>query len=207
MVSTRKHPQDFPEPNLSPSKATPNRSTRMAGKWAHTPSNLTLIWLAISLPLVTWDLTYVFLRPLSMRGGALHWPLWVPYDLYGTIDHVYGWKAYNAKNGFTAAQSFLNLIETVMYTYYLYIVYVHGKSSKAQGRGAPKKNAGFLGEQRYVEGRNAALALVVAYAAAVMTVSKTVLYCESRIPLLILLIIFLHLGEERLHLDHVSDGY
>lgn len=64
-----------------------------------------------------------------------------------------------------------------MYGYYLYILFAHGRQSKAQGRGAPKASTvGFLGQQRYVDGQMGALAVLVAYSAAVMTVSKTVLY-------------------------------
>lgn len=119
------------------------------------------------------------LRPYSMPGGSLHWPIWAPYELYGTVDYIYGWKAFNEKNGFTAAQGFLNIVESLMYVYYLYILFAHGRQSKAQGRGAPKTSkVGFLGQQRYVDGRMGALAVLVGYSAAVMTVSKTVLYCE-----------------------------
>lgn len=117
------------------------------------------------------------LRPYSMPGGSLHWPIWAPYELYGTVDYIYGWKAFNEKNGFTAAQGFLNIVESLMYVYYLYILFAHGRQSKAQGRGAPKTSkVGFLGQQRYVDGRMGALAVLVGYSAAVMTVSKTVLY-------------------------------
>jgi len=176
MVSTRGHPQEFPEPDLTPSRATSSRVARK-GKWAHTPSNLTIIWLFISLPLVAWDTGYVMLRPYSMPGGSLHWPIWAPYELYGKVDYIYGWKAFNEKNGFTAAQGFLNIIESLMYVYYLYILYTFGKQSKAQGRGASKvSNVGFLGQQRFVDGQKGAVAVLVAFSAAVMTVSKTVLY-------------------------------
>lgn len=114
-----------------------------------------------------------------MPGGKLHWPLWAPYELYGKVDYIYGWKAFNEKNGFTAAQGFLNMVESAMYMYYLYILYVHGRPSAAPGRGAPKPAVvGYLGEQRYVNGRKGAIAVLVAYSAAVMTVSKTVLYCR-----------------------------
>ncbi|KAL9570786.1 hypothetical protein ACKAV7_005123 [Fusarium commune] len=91
--------------------------------WHHTASSTTILWLAISLPLVIWDIGYVFGRPHTMPGGFLHWPLYVPYALYGEVDHVYGWKAFNAKNGFTAAQTALNLVETVMYLVYLYMLW------------------------------------------------------------------------------------
>lgn len=174
MVSTRGHPQEFPEtPTRTPT--IPSRNPLRKGPWAHTPSNLTIIWLFISLPLVAWDAGYVMLRPLSMPGGSLHWPIWAPYELYGKVDYIYGWKAYNEHNGFTAAQTFLNVIESGMYYYYLYILYAYGKSSAAQGRGAPK-NSGFLGEQRFVDGKMGAVAVLVGYSAAVMTVSKTLLY-------------------------------
>jgi hypothetical protein len=102
----------------------------------------------------------------------------VPYDLYGRVDYIYGWKAFHEHNGFTSAQGMLNIIESLMYGYYLYILYAYGKQSKAQGRGAPKASSvGFLGQQRYVDGKMGALAVLVAYSAALMTVSKTVLYC------------------------------
>jgi hypothetical protein len=114
-----------------------------------------------------------------MPGGALHWPFYVPYELYGKTDYIYGWKAYNEKNGFTSAQGTLNVVETVMALYYLYVLYRYGVQSKAAGKGAPKPSKiGFLGEQRYIEGNRGALAVLVLFSAAVMTVSKTVLYCQ-----------------------------
>jgi hypothetical protein len=113
-----------------------------------------------------------------MPGGSLHWPLYVPYELYGRVDYIYGWKAFNEHNGFTSAQGMLNIIESLMYMYYLYILYAYGKPSAKQGRGAPKPStAGFLGQQRVVDGKMAGVAVLVAYSAALMTVSKTVLYC------------------------------
>lgn len=115
-----------------------------------------------------------------MPGGSLHWPLWVPYDLYGKVDYIYGWKAYNEHNGFTAAQTALNVVETLMYLYYLYILFVHGVSRVGQGRGAPKRaTGGFLSQQRSVEGLNGVIAVLVGYTACVMTVSKTLLYCKQ----------------------------
>ncbi|KAI1368384.1 hypothetical protein F5Y08DRAFT_263544 [Xylaria arbuscula] len=146
--------------------ATKSASSAVAaGTYAHAPSAFTLFWLAVSLPLVIWDCGYVLLRPRTMEGGDLHWPLWIPYKLYGEIDHVYGWKAFNAGSGFTAAQGFLNVLETVMYLYYFLVYYQNGVSV-----------AGI----KKVVGRKAAIAVLVAFSAAVMTLSKTVLYwlCE-----------------------------
>lgn len=118
------------------------------------------------------------LRPLTMPGGSLHWPLYTPYELYGKVDYVYGWKAWNEHNGFTAAQTLLNIVETLMYVYYLYIVFVFGKPSTAPGKVAPKPAQGILGQQRYIDGQKGALAVLIGFSAAIMTVSKTVLYCE-----------------------------
>jgi len=169
MVATRAtRGKEYPEPELTPTKTRRRVTT---SKWSHTPSTITLIWLFISLPLVAWDTGYVLLRPLSMPGGSLHWPLWQPYELYGKVDYIYGWKAFNEKNGFTAAQGTLNIVESLMYIYALYITYTYGKQTTAQ-KGA---KAGFLGP-RQVEGKHGVLALLVLYSAAVMTVSKTVLY-------------------------------
>ncbi|KAI1310880.1 hypothetical protein F5Y03DRAFT_391874 [Xylaria venustula] len=133
--------------------------------YTHAPSNFTLFWLAISLPLVVWDCGYVLLRPRTMEGGDLHWPLWVPYALYGEVDHVYGWKAFNAGSGFTAAQGFLNVLETAMYGYYAYVYF---------------QNRVPVAGKKKVVGRQAAISVLVAFSAAVMTLSKTILYwlCE-----------------------------
>ncbi|KAG9248283.1 hypothetical protein BJ878DRAFT_550091 [Calycina marina] len=190
MVSTRGHPNGIePEPILtkSPKRAYNHKSimssssspspTSAPAQWAHTPSNLILGWLFISLPLVIWDTGYVMARPHTMAGGKWQWPLYMPYDLYAKIDYIYGWPAYDGNNGFTSAQTLLNIFETSMYVYYLFVLFTKGKPSNAEGVGAPeKKVAGILGEQRYVQGREGMLALLVAYSAAVMTVSKTVLY-------------------------------
>ncbi|PNS20091.1 hypothetical protein CAC42_5541 [Sphaceloma murrayae] len=206
MVSTRSHPRSFPSPSASPtkrsstptdtgarskrstsptdttiaqtSKGTPSSSTSASSPsvWSHTPSNLTLLWLAISLPLVIWDSGYVFLRPHSMPGGKFHWP-WKPYALYGTVDHIYGFKAYNARNGFTAAQGSLNVVETIGYFVYLWIVWSKGAQEDVQGRGAPGRDkVGGLGRAMRVKGYWAGVACLVGFAVTVMTWSKTVLY-------------------------------
>ncbi|KAI0874752.1 hypothetical protein GGS24DRAFT_327748 [Hypoxylon argillaceum] len=147
--------------------ATKNSSSASAAAttYAHAPSALTLVWLAVSLPLVAWDCGYVLMRPRTMPGGDLHWPLWTPYALYGEVDHVYGWKAFNAGSGFTGAQGLLNVLETLMYLYYA---------------AAYLRNATSVSGRKVVVGRTAAVAVLVGFSAAVMTLSKTVLYwlCE-----------------------------
>ncbi|KAK0510087.1 hypothetical protein JMJ35_007481 [Cladonia borealis] len=158
MVSTRAHKSEFPPPDATPSKAL-TRSPRSRSKWQHVPSPIALLWLLVSLPLVIWDTGYVLLRPHSMPGGWAHAPIWKPYELYGKVDYMYGWKAYNERNGFTAAQGALNMVETVGYLGYLWVVWDYGE-----------------GEKRAVGGGWGGVACLVGFALCVMTVSKTVLY-------------------------------
>lgn len=168
--------------------ATPTRTSRSSkpvardggGGWSHTPSNLTLIWLAVSLPLVVWDTGYVVLRPHSMPGGFLHKPLWAPYGLYGTIDHMYGFKHLNLGTGWTAAQGTINAAETAAYFAYLYLLYTYGEQEPRQGTGAPAKSLmgqfRALSESRTVYGKMAAWTAVLGYSVATVTFWKTVLY-------------------------------
>jgi hypothetical protein len=100
-----------------------------------------------------------------MPGGSLHRPLWVPYALYGEVDHMYGFKQWDLRNPFAAAQSLMNLAETLLYLVYLGMWYAYGTEVRA-------------GARRAVGGEIGALAVLVGFSAAVMTVSKTVLYCE-----------------------------
>ena len=134
-----------------------------AATWSHTPTATTLAWLAFSLPLVAWDSVYVLLRPHTMPGGALHWPFFVPYKLYGTVDHMYGPKAWDAGVGFTGAQGLLNVVESAMYLAYLWAWYAEGEGE---------------GWKKQVAGRKGGVMVLVGFGAAVMTLSKTVLYCK-----------------------------
>lgn len=176
MVSTRHHPRDFQPPS-----STSKEESGAARRWVHTPSAAVTVWLLISIPLVLWDAGYVLLRPHSMPGGKFHSPIWTPYALYGTIDYIYGWPAFNARNGFTAAQTVLNLLETACYIWYIYIVWVYGTSVSGSGHGnrtARKGLVWLLKDEKVVSGRTGAAALLVAYSASLMTLSKTILYCE-----------------------------
>ncbi|KAH6898252.1 hypothetical protein B0T10DRAFT_102363 [Thelonectria olida] len=134
--------------------------------WSHTPTTLTLLWLAISLPLVIWDTGYILGRPHTFEGGSLHWPLWVPYRLYAKVDYVYSRRAWDSNNGFSGAQSALNAVETIVYFVYLYLFFSHGEVPAVGGKNA----------RRSVSGRNGALAVLVGFSAALMTLSKTLLY-------------------------------
>ena len=99
-----------------------------------------------------------------MAGGWLSSPFYTPYILYGQIDHIYGWQAWNEHNGFTAAQGTLNVVETAGYLGYLWILWRYG-----EGEG--------YGRRTLVGGWGGA-ACLFGFALAVMTVSKTVLYGE-----------------------------
>jgi hypothetical protein len=73
-------------------------------------------WLVIQLVVVSWDLSYVLLRPWSMSV----W-LWSPYKLYSQIDYVYGIHPLTKEfNPFCAAQSWLNVVENIFYAIGLY---------------------------------------------------------------------------------------
>lgn len=192
MVSTRQHPRDFSTTTTATNTATTKDLTKSAAssdggpvrKWMHAPSTAVTLWLVMSIPFVLWDAGYVLLRPHSMPGNKLHSPVWTPYALYGTIDYIYGWPAFNARNGFTAAQTIMNLVETVGYLYYLGIVFGYGATvapttGRPQQRKTRKGLMWLLKDDKVVPGRIGAVALLVAYSASVMTVSKTALYCVS----------------------------
>lgn len=110
----------------------------------------------------------MLLRPASMPGGSLHLPFFKPYALYGTVDYIYGWPAWSARNGFTAAQAGLNVVETVGYLGYLGVVGWWGGNWWEGGRLRVGRVGGGWG----------GVACLCGFGLSVMTVSKTVLYCE-----------------------------
>lgn len=159
--------------SISTSTSTPTTTTTAAATtgWAHTPSTLTLAWLALSLPLVIWDTGYVLGRPATMPGGWAHAPFYTPYALYGEVDHMYGLKQWAAGNGFTSAQGTLNVVETLFYLAYL-AIWSRAAPARATGTGNNKQAR----SRKPIAGRAAAWAVLFAFSAAVMTLSKTVLY-------------------------------
>jgi hypothetical protein len=110
-----------------------------------------------------------------MPGGWLNKPLWTPYDLYGTVDYIYGLPAWEEKNGFTAAQACLNILESVGYIVYLGVVFAMGVEGERRGV-LGKLFSGNVGHEMRVQGKEAGVAVLVGFAAAVMTLSKTLLY-------------------------------
>ncbi|KAL9612279.1 MAG: hypothetical protein Q9167_003102 [Letrouitia subvulpina] len=94
-----------------------------------------------------------------MPGGKWEKPLYTPYALYGTIDYIYGWPAYEANNGFTAAQASMNVLESLGYCGYLWIIWKHGEESR-----------------RSVGGGWGGLACLLGFSLSVVTFAKTVIY-------------------------------
>jgi hypothetical protein len=47
--------------------------------------------------------------------------------LYGDIDYIYSRKQYELKNGFTAAQGGMNIVETLMNFLYVYMAAIDGR--------------------------------------------------------------------------------
>ena len=114
-----------------------------------------------------------------MSGGVLQWPIWKPYEIYASIDHVYGWPGWNDKDGFGGAQGALNAVEVVLYGLYFSILYNHGKPSPdGTGLQVGRGISGWFAGGRRIEGKTGNRALIIGFTAAVMTLSKTVLYCE-----------------------------
>ncbi|KAM5429303.1 hypothetical protein McanMca71_007735 [Microsporum canis] len=190
MVGTRQHPEDFP-PALASSTSSKGSDAqrqmatrKQLSQWAHSPSPLMQLWLMISLPVVIWDTGYVLLRPYSMPGGVYH-HFWSPYALYGTIDYMYGWRAFNSRNGFTSAQATMNLIETALYIYYIVVVWTQAKPvsvTRNPGKTSNKANGWSVMQKKSMTGTAGACALLAVFSASLMTLSKTVLYGEFSEP-------------------------
>ncbi|KAG9198760.1 hypothetical protein G6514_009624 [Epicoccum nigrum] len=113
-----------------------------------------------------------------MAGGFLQWPIWKPYEIYASIDYVYGWPGWDGNDGFGGAQGALNAVETVLYGLYVMIIYNHSVPAPT-GAGLDVSDEGWvawLSGGRKVRGKQGNRALLIGFTAAVMTLSKTVLY-------------------------------
>lgn len=111
-----------------------------------------------------------------MPGGKYHSPLWVPYALYGAVDHVYGWPAWESGDGFTAAQTWLNLVELVGYLAYLGVVRWYGREGEERCWLGEKTVGGRWRKRMVVRGREGGVAVVLGFGVAVLTLGKTALY-------------------------------
>jgi hypothetical protein len=113
-----------------------------------------------------------------MAGGAIQWPIWKPYEIYASIDHVYGWPGWENHDGFGGAQGLLNAVELVLYGLYALVIYNHSvPTTGGTGLQLSEGVSKFLAGGRKVRGKTGNRALIIGFAAAVMTLSKTVLYC------------------------------
>ncbi|GAA5976779.1 hypothetical protein JCM5350_007245 [Sporobolomyces pararoseus] len=112
----------------------------------YSPPTWVNAWFLISTLAVLWDIGFVLARPRSFHGGDLHW-IWSPYALYEKVDLVYSPSHFARKEGFTSAQTYMNIIESAL-------------------------NFGFL----WLSGRKSPVAILVGFSAVLMTASKTVLY-------------------------------
>ncbi|KAL8714079.1 MAG: hypothetical protein Q9220_001807 [cf. Caloplaca sp. 1 TL-2023] len=101
-----------------------------------------------------------------MPGGKWHRPFFTPYALYGTVDYMYGWPAFDAGNGFTSAQGSMNVLESIGYVIYLYVFWKHG-----QGRWTYAN-----GQLRSIGGGWGGIACLSGFSLALVTFSKTMLY-------------------------------
>ncbi|KAI5295351.1 hypothetical protein KEM52_001673 [Ascosphaera acerosa] len=116
--------------------------------------------------------------------------MWKPYDLYGRVDHMYGWPEYRAGNGLTMAQSILSLAEVAGYLYYLTTIWRHSAATRqtrslraadAQRRSLFERAGScasrwLLASQNSLGGRPGVVALLVVFAASIMALNRAVLY-------------------------------
>ncbi|GAA5822991.1 hypothetical protein JCM5353_007845 [Sporobolomyces roseus] len=103
-------------------------------------------WFLISTILVAWDIGFVLNRPRSFFGGDLH-HFWSPYAMYEKVDLVYSPSYFARKEGFTSAQTYMNVIESIL-------------------------NVGFL----VASSQKSPVAILIGFSAVVMTAAKTILY-------------------------------
>ena len=104
--------------------------------------------------------------PLSSHSKTHLVPTSFIPRLYGEIDHLYGLPGLTSNSGFTSAQATLNVIEATLGLEYIYLT--HFSQNKRWRRG---------------EKRSDPKAPLIGFAAAVMMLSKTLLYgLQGRCP-------------------------
>ena len=134
-------------------------------------SSVELIWVYLSPLIVLWDVAYVLLRPLSMPGGSIHNPLWIPYKLYGEVDHLYGLPGLEKGNGLVSAFAIINFLESSLYIWCAWKIYRESKISQhREGRWL---------QERCIEGCVGNQVLLVMFSSSLTVCTKTVLYGKS----------------------------
>jgi hypothetical protein len=160
------------------SLATTRVSKSSIAAWSHEPKALTLLWLAMAIPVVFMDASFILGRPYTFAGGALHsllGPLWAPWDIYQKVDYVYSKSTFDERDGWPGAQALFNLIETSCYVWYMLSVarYSAGQSDRA----ADLMDWQLLFAKKSVKGRRGIAMAMVLCTVMMVTVVKTVLYC------------------------------
>ena len=117
-------------------------------------------------------------RPASFKGGRLAW-IWPGYAWQETIDLTYSWKAYRARLPWAATQSLMNYVEAAGYIAYLGLLVLYAKERPVKGRArrdVPVWEKLWNGYT--VGGEMGGIAVLLGFALAVMTLSKTIIYCK-----------------------------
>ena len=89
-------------------------------------------------------------------------PLFEPMRSWATVDRIYGEQGWYEREGFTAAQGVVNMLEVTLYMIYVGIVFRNSKAPSLSGFG----------------GKTAAWAVLIGFGAGVVTATKTSLYCR-----------------------------
>ncbi|KAL9545599.1 hypothetical protein MBANPS3_007067 [Mucor bainieri] len=123
-------------------------------------------WTLVSSLVVIWDFGYCLLRPLSMEGGSLNF-LWKPYNLYAKENKKLAVHTQNPPHTSTSAHHYQ--ID------YFYGLPAFNSQDGFTGAQETLLNFTYLGllKSGHV---NVGQANLVGFSAALMTLSKTVLY-------------------------------
>jgi hypothetical protein len=103
-------------------------SSPLAPTYYHT--GVELVWVFVSPLVVLWDVAYVLLRPHSMPGGPIHRPLWIPYEIYGRVDYLYGIPGLERGDGLVAAFAVINFLESTLYLWCAWKLFSESKISQ-----------------------------------------------------------------------------
>ena len=128
-------------------------------------TSIELVWVFASPLVVLWDVAYVLLRPLSMPGGTIHYPIWVPYELYGRVDHLYGVPALERSDGLVTAYAIINFLESASYIWCAWKIFCE---SKASPEGV-----------WYIEGRVGNRVMLALFSTSLTVCTKTILYGKA----------------------------
>lgn len=127
-----------------------------------------LAWIFASPVIVLWDAAYVLLRPITMPGGPIHRPMWVPYELYSRVDYLYGFPGLERGDGIVAAYAVMNLLESCLYLWSAWKIFHDGAVSQHL--------EGVCIQERYIDGHMGSKVVVLIFATSLVVCVQTVLY-------------------------------